>query len=463
MSLAAESPVHSPSSSDDFATFLDAELELASSDTSPDEDQENDEEEDDFEAHRVKRQKVEDPVVSEHINGSLSVEAAQESMGTSSKSVDEAVCPPHPGFIKGMCMRCGQIEEDESGVAFGYIHKDLRLGSKEIDRLRGADLNNLLRSKKLILILDLDHTLLNSTRLGEISSEEEYLRQQEESTRADPDRSIFELYGMHLLTKLRPFVRTFLQEASKMFEMYVYTMGERPYALEIAKILDPKRVYFDTRVISQADSTKRHQKGLDVVLGAETAVVILDDTEFVWQKHKENLILMERYHFFASSCRQFGFSARSLSEMKKDESESDGALSTILNVLKRAHQMFFDPDLQTDLASRDVREVLRYIQREILQGCKIVFSRVFPSKTHAADQQIWKMAQQLGAVCSTEVDASVTHVVSTDKTTEKARWALRNEKFLVNPDWIEAANYLWRRQREDDFQIVAGSKTTLPP
>ena len=86
---------------------------------------------------------------------------------------------------------------------------------------------------------------------------------------------------MHMMTKLRPFVRTFLKEASKMFEMYIYTMGDRPYALEMAKLLDPKREYFSGRVISRDDGTQKHQKGLDVVLGQESAVVILDDTENV--------------------------------------------------------------------------------------------------------------------------------------------------------------------------------------
>jgi hypothetical protein len=62
----------------------------------------------------------------------------------------------------------------------------------------------------------------------------------------------------------------------------------------------------------------------------------------VWQKHKENLILMERYHYFASSCRQFGFGVRSLSESMQDERESDGALATVLDVLKRIHTIFFD-------------------------------------------------------------------------------------------------------------------------
>lgn len=51
----------------------------------------------------------------------------------------------------------------------------LRLGTSEIDRLRGSDLKNLLRERKLILILDLDHTLINSTKLHDISAAENNL------------------------------------------------------------------------------------------------------------------------------------------------------------------------------------------------------------------------------------------------------------------------------------------------
>lgn len=76
-------------------------------------------------------------------------------------------------------------------------------------------------------------------------------------------------------------MHTFLEQASKLFDMYIYTMGERPYALEMAKLLDPSGVYFTSRVIAQGDCTTKHQKGLDVVLGNERAVLILDDTEAV--------------------------------------------------------------------------------------------------------------------------------------------------------------------------------------
>ncbi|KAF5208448.1 Rna polymerase ii c-terminal domain phosphatase-like [Thalictrum thalictroides] len=325
-------------------------------------------------------------------------------------------------------------------------------------RLRGSDLKNLLRNKKLYLVLDLDHTLLNSTRLLDISPEEEYLKSKVDSLQDILKGSLFKLDMMHMMTKLRPFVRTFLKEASTMYEMYIYTMGERSYALQMAQLLDPEMVYFNSKVVSQADCTQKHQKGLDVVLGADSAVVILDDTEFVWSKHKENLILMERYHFFASSGRQFGYRFKSLSESKRDENVNEGALANVLEVLKRIHHMFFDSNVDDDCMNRDVRQVLKTVRKEVLKGCKLVFSRVWKTGEIAENQKLWEMAEHLGAACSTNYNSSVTHVVSTDCGTDKAKFALRDNKFLVHPRWIEAANYFWKRQPEDQFQVNSNQK-----
>lgn len=98
-------------------------------------------------------------------------------------------------------------------------------------------------------------------------------------------------------------------------------------------------------------------------------------------------------------------------------------------------------------------QVLRTVRKDVLKGCKVVFSRVFPTQSEPENQPIWKMAEQLGALCSKEVDDSVTHVVSTDGGTEKSRWALKNKKFLVHTRWLEAANYLWQKQPEDKFSL----------
>nr|XP_016468745.1 PREDICTED: RNA polymerase II C-terminal domain phosphatase-like 4 [Nicotiana tabacum] len=471
MSLTADSPVHS-SSSDDFAAFLDAELDSAS-DVSPDqhevenEEAEGEEEVEDEEGQdedggdgddlddgasdssRIKKRKAE---VLEDAVYPQSSASRGEPAETSGASLALDICS-HPGVMGGMCIRCGQKVENESGVAFGYIHKNLRLADDEIARLRDKDLKNLLRHKKLYLVLDLDHTLLNSARLADISAEELYLKDQREVLPDALRSNLFKLDWIHMMTKLRPFVHTFLKEASSLFEMYIYTMGERPYALEMASLLDPGGIYFHSRVIAQGDCTQRHQKGLDVVVGQESAVLILDDTEAVWGKHKENLILMERYHFFTSSCRQFGLKCKSLSATKSDENEAEGALASVLKVLQQIHSLFFDPERRDNIMERDVRQVLKQVRKEILKGCKIVFTRVFPTQFQAENHHLWKLAEQLGATCSTEVDQSVTHVVSMDAGTDKSRWAVKEKKFLVHPRWIEAANYLWRKPLEENFLV----------
>eukprot|EP00261_Vitis_vinifera_P033308 XP_019074551.1 PREDICTED: uncharacterized protein LOC100852549 isoform X3 [Vitis vinifera] len=146
------------------------------------------------------------------------------------------------------------------------------------------------------------------------------------------------------------------KETSKMFEMYVYTMGEQFYALEMVKVLDPRTVYFSSSVISQADSTQRHQKGLDVVLGPKSAVLILDDTE------REKLRVLLSIQQIVGKALWLHRSSMCLWTIYlliwSDESEPDGALATILKVLQQTHSTLFDPELSDNFSGRDVRQVL---------------------------------------------------------------------------------------------------------
>jgi len=62
-----------------------------------------------------------------------------------------------------------------------FYFQGLRLHDEEISRLRNTDMKSLLCRKKLYLVLDLDHTLLNSTHLSHLSSEESHLLNQTDS------------------------------------------------------------------------------------------------------------------------------------------------------------------------------------------------------------------------------------------------------------------------------------------
>ncbi|KAM5549545.1 RNA polymerase II C-terminal domain phosphatase-like 4 [Rosa sericea] len=344
-----------------------------------------------------------------------------------------------------------------SGVRFGYLHKGLGLNHDEIDRLRNDNTNILLlHHKKLHLVLDLDHTLLNSTFLDNMSPDEQYLKTQTQSDHSLQHVHIVNTPGTQLMTKFRPYIMTFLMQASQMFELSIYTMGSRDYTLEMAKLLDPRNQIFGGRVISRSESTKEDRKGLDVLLARDSAVLILDDTKDVWTvDNQDNVIIMPRYHFFRSSCQQFGLSSKPYSELKTDECDRYGGayLANVLQLLRHVHSIFFNEvEIQGwDLIDRDVRLVLKILQKEVLKGCKIVFSHVFPSNVQADTHPLWKMAEQLGAICSTQVDPTVTHVVAADARTQKSRWAVEEGKFLVNPQWIHTANFMWQKQPEDSF------------
>ncbi|XP_041011122.1 RNA polymerase II C-terminal domain phosphatase-like 3 isoform X2 [Juglans microcarpa x Juglans regia] len=323
---------------------------------------------------------------------------------------------------------------------------------------------------KLCLVLDLDHTLLNSAKFVEVDPvHDEILRKKEEQDREKPQRHLFRFPHMGMWTKLRPGIWTFLEKASKLFELHLYTMGNKLYATEMAKVLDPKGVLFAGRVISRGDDGDLidgdervpKSKDLEGVLGMESAVVIIDDSVRVWPHNKLNLIVVERYTYFPCSRRQFGLLGPSLLEIDHDERPEEGTLASSLGVIERIHQNFFS---HHSLDEVDVRNILAAEQRKILAGCRIVFSRVFPvGEANPHLHPLWQTAEQFGAVCTNQIDEQVTHVVANSLGTDKVNWALSTGRFVVYPGWVEASALLYRRANERDFAIKPQTISSISP
>ncbi|KAK0574925.1 hypothetical protein LWI29_031030 [Acer saccharum] len=317
--------------------------------------------------------------------------------------------------------------------------------------------NKMFAAHKLCLVLDLDHTLLNSAKFHEVDPvHHDILRKKEEQDREKPQRHLFRFPHMGMWTKLRPGIWTFLERASKLFELHLYTMGNKLYATEMAKVLDPKGVLFNGRVISKGDDgddgdDRAKSKDLEGVLGMESSVVIIDDSVRVWPHNKLNLIVVERYTYFPCSRRQFGLPGPSLLEIDHDERPEEGTLASSLAVIERLHQNFFSHQSLDDV---DVRNILATEQRKILAGCHILFSRVFPvGEANPHLHPLWQTAEQFGAVCKKQMDDQVTHVVANSLGTDKVNWAISTGRFVVHPGWVEASALLYRRANEQDFAI----------
>ena len=82
-----------------------------------------------------------------------------------------------------ICIRCGLKKEkgdaEEKGTsgstAVRYIHQGLEMSNTELEKAKREEKARILRSGRLVLVLDLDHTLLNSARFSELSQEEHYV------------------------------------------------------------------------------------------------------------------------------------------------------------------------------------------------------------------------------------------------------------------------------------------------
>lgn len=363
---------------------------------------------------------------------------------------EEAGPGPGPGPSQSL-NGWGDVEQ-----FFGRFDDQQRAAIQRERSKRMEEQKKMFADRKLCLVLDLDHTLLNSAKFSEVEPmHDEMLKKKEEQDREKSHRHLFRFPHMCMWTKLRPGIWKFLEKASKLYELHLYTMGNKLYATEMAKVLDPKGVLFNGRVISRGDDGDSDgdpkSKDLEGVLGMESAVVIIDDSIRVWPHNKLNLIVVERYIYFPCSRRQFGLPGPSLLEIDHDERPEDGTLASSLAVIEKIHENFF---LQQSLDDADVRNILASEQRKILGGCRIVFSRVFPvGEASPHLHPLWQTAEQFGAVCTNQIDEQVTHVVANSLGTDKVNWALATGRPVVHPGWVEASALLYRRANEHDFAV----------
>lgn len=356
--------------------------------------------------------------------------------------------------------RCGQLapqsletkKEGEQSISLRYLHSDLEINKEYVRELKDREALRLIGQKKLSLVFDLDHTLLNSSQLKDITEAEMPLLENVVKQEAEAGKaSLFLLNHIHMWTKLRPYYSKLLEDASQLFDMHVYTMGERGYALEMVKLLDPTGTFFGDHIVSKNDSISNSVKDLDVLIGSEKSVLILDDSPKVWHKHRANVLEVERYHFFPSSLRHFGISGKCLLERENDEKAERGPLCSVWKMLKEIHEEYFS---HPNPEQNDVREILKAKKRKVLVNCKVCFSRVFPKDQVPEQHPLWQLAEDFGATCTETLDEAVTHVVTTSLGTQKAIEGRKMGKYVVRPEWLHASVYHFKKGKEARYSLI---------
>ncbi|KAI3433318.1 hypothetical protein D9Q98_003136 [Chlorella vulgaris] len=354
--------------------------------------------------------------------------------------------------------QAAQLELNPSAV------KQAADGSREIEELLGQG--------KLCLVLDLDHTLLNSATFGEVGPVLHQALELRAATEAETlpqhERLLFRMDGIKMWTKLRPGVHKFLHRAARTYQLWIHTNGNRAYADSVVRLLDPQGLLFGERIIAQGadrldqmvpDQAKRLMQGLDE---REAITVIVDDSHSVWAQHRHNLVAVERYVYFPSSRTSLGLKGPSLLDANRDECSDQGMLMVALDVLMRVHGAVMRalgsppqllPSGEAVARGWDVRHALTQEREKVLAGVRLVFTRVIPLEMDAADHPLWRLAESYGATCSGALDASTTHVIAGASGTEKVLTARGMGKWVVTPAWLECSCILWKRAREERFLV----------
>lgn len=223
----------------------------------------------------------------------------------------------HEVQIQGLCSLCGadmteinwateERDTDRAMINMTHDQTGLMVSENVAKKAEHDTQKRLLRQRKLSLVVDLDQTIIHACiepTVGEW---------QRDPTNPNHDAvkhvRAFQLNddgprglasGCTYYIKLRPGLAEFLEEIATMYELHVYTMGTRAYALNIAKIVDPDKKLFGNRVISRDENGSITSKSLQRLFPVSTdMVVIIDDRADVWPMNRANLIKVVPYDFF---------------------------------------------------------------------------------------------------------------------------------------------------------------------
>ncbi len=227
----------------------------------------------------------------------------------------EELCS-HAIQFQGLCAMCGKdmtettwasssTDAERANVSMIHDSTDLKVSTDEAERVEEKLQRRLVDARKLSLVVDLDQTIIHACidpTVGEWQSDltspnYEAVKDVQKFQLNDGPRGAVSDCWYYI--KMRPGLREFLRKVSEMYELHVYTMGTRAYAMSIAKIVDPDKKLFGDRIISRDENGSITTKTLSRLFPVDTKmVVIIDDRADVWPKNRPNLIKVVPYDFF---------------------------------------------------------------------------------------------------------------------------------------------------------------------
>ena len=156
----------------------------------------------------------------------------------------------HPTLMKNICCQCGFDLKQEMSIIpaasgpstsakVSIVHSipELKVSDTQAKDLGLEEEKRLLKDRRLVLLVDLDQTLIHTTNEDVPNKMKDVLHFKLHS---DPRAPWYH-------TKIRPRTEKFLERISKFYELHIITFGARTYAHQIAEFLDKEKKFFSHR------------------------------------------------------------------------------------------------------------------------------------------------------------------------------------------------------------------------
>ncbi|KAL0211379.1 hypothetical protein P9112_009677 [Eukaryota sp. TZLM1-RC] len=342
-----------------------------------------------------------------------------------------ALCD-HPVIYYNLCAVCGEqvgltaSQTSSSSVPIGQASLSLSVSSTEAARRGAAQRSQLLQQRKLSVVLDLDHTLLHCTCVPLANVRDISFTKQDLLSRSTPEAAIsfFDLDYHRYFIQIRPFATKLIKKLhSSNYQVYVFTMGTRAYALKCLKILGVLSEIPETHVFSRDDvDPKSGRKTIIRIFPAGTTMtVIVDDKIDVWGSFARVVHQVVPFLHWKGE--------RSVAaELELPPIPKEKCLLEVLELLNYIHLKFFefiDKGNETNVA-----EIIKEKRSTALTHCRIYLCEI-PIK-----DELHPLITRAGGFLASTIEES-THLVcgNCDGNVVKCARDLPG-LFIVNPLWL---------------------------
>lgn len=397
---------------------------------------------------------------------------------------------PHHVVVYGLCAECGEAVKEKvvarptataslpahTGTSKRKEVTEFNISGGHRVQLSGAEAkkksldsaSRLISCKKLVLILDLDHTLLHANNRCPKEALQEH-------------NDIFQIFltiaghRERYFIKKRPWLDEFLESVLEKFELSVYTHGTREYAVQVLKHIDPLKIFFGDRVLTRSD--KQHSKGNDAKRALvskdisnlfpvdDSMVLILDDRKDVWKANEANLITIKPYHFFKQVSEELNNASGPSYQPSYTAVDKDKSLSHVFGLLEWIHAKFYGAK---EKSKRDVKQALLRLKQRILRNSTVFLhpALVLPFNYVELERLLVIMGASKTSVLGSDQQCS--HLVATRERLKELETGLpkngaaknqarpaEKEIAVVPVEWVFACAHNWLRESELRFGFVA--------